>query len=157
MPAQALKSFLDSSGVNYSVIPHARAFTAHEIAHEAHVSGDEFAKTVIVKLDGELAMAVLRASDRLNLDVMRHATGANEVELASETEFQSRFPDCETGAMPPFGNLYEMPVYVDEALAADPAIAFNAGNHRELFHLDYSDFERLVKPRVVRLSVRHDA
>ncbi len=155
MPAQALKSFLETNGVDYSVIPHARAYTAHEIAHEAHVSGDDFAKTVIVRVNGELAMAVLRASDRLDLDLMSRAAGGSEVELASEEEFRAQFSDCEIGAMPPFGNLYDMAVYVDEALAEDPAIAFNAGTHTELFHVGYADFERLVAPRVARLCRRH--
>jgi Ala-tRNA(Pro) deacylase len=157
MPAHLLKSFLETNGVRFSVIPHARAYTAHEIAHEAHVSGDDLAKTVIVRLNGELAMAVLRASDRLDLDLMAQAAGGSKVELASEEEFKSHFPDCEIGAMPPFGNLYYMAVYVDEALAADPAIAFNAGSHTELIHINYADFERLVAPRVVRLCRRHTA
>jgi Ala-tRNA(Pro) deacylase len=157
MPAHLLKSFLETNGVHFSIIPHAKAYTAHEIAHEAHVSGDDLAKTVIVRIDGKLAMAVLRASDRLDMDLLGLAVGSNRVELASEDEFRFYFPDCEIGAMPPFGNLYHMAVYVDEALAQDTAIAFNAGNHTELIHIDYADFERLVAPHVVRLCRHYTA
>jgi Ala-tRNA(Pro) deacylase len=110
------------------------------------------AKTVIVKLDGALAMAVLPASFQVDLEALRAAAGAKEASLATEAEFKDNFPGCETGAMPPFGHLYGMPVYVDESLSKDKEIVFNAGTHRELFRLAYDDFARLAEPRVCRFA-----
>jgi Ala-tRNA(Pro) deacylase len=152
MPAAKLKEFLDSKGVRYVVITHSTAYTAQEIASLAHVKGREMAKTVIVKIDGTLAMAVLPASYQVDLDALREAAGAKEVTLATESEFKDNFPGCETGAMPPFGNLYGMPVYADASLSQDREIAFNAGTHRELFRMAYDDFERLVSPVVCRFA-----
>lgn len=157
MSAQALKQLLDQNGVEYSVLPHDKAYTSGEIAHAAHVPGRELAKTVIVKLDGRLAMVVLPSPERVDLDLVKAATGAESAELASEAEFSEHFPECETGAMPPFGNLYDMQVYVDESLAADSEIAFNAGTHTELFSMAFADFERLVKPGIARLSASYAA
>ncbi len=152
MPAARLKEFLDTKGVRYVVITHSTAYTAQEIASLAHVKGREMAKTVIVKLDGALAMAVLPASFQVDLEALRAAVGAKEASLATEAEFKDNFPGCETGAMPPFGNLYGMPVYVDESLTKDKEIVFNAGTHRELFRLAYEDFARLVEPLVCRFA-----
>lgn len=153
MPAQALKKFLDENGVDYEVVAHDTAYTAQEVAAAAHIPGREMAKTVIVKLDGGLAMAVLRATDRLDLDLLKSAAGAKQAELASENEFEVRFPECETGAMPPFGNLYDMEVHVDKRLAEDDEIAFNAGSHTEAFTVAWADFERLVGPNVAKIAV----
>jgi Ala-tRNA(Pro) deacylase len=130
------------------------AYTAQEIAARAHVRGKSLAKTVMVKLDGKMSMAVLPATFKVDFDLLKEASGANEVELGSEKEFKNMFPDCELGAMPPFGNLYGFDVYVAKTLAQDDEIAFNAGSHTELIKLPYSDFERLVKPKVVRISLR---
>jgi Ala-tRNA(Pro) deacylase len=148
MPIQKLTEYLDSHDIKYVVISHSVAYTAQETAAFAHVSGKAVAKTVIMKIDGELAMAVLPASVNVDPSQLRTAAGAKSAELASEEEFQDRFPDCETGAMPPFGNLYGMPVFADESLTRDKEIAFNAGSHRELVRLSWEDFERLVKPKV---------
>ncbi len=148
MPARKLKEFLDSKGIKYVTITHAPAYTAQEVAASAHISGKELAKTVIVKIDGKMAMVVLPASSVIDFDRLKAAAGATRVELASEDEFRDRFPECELGAMPPFGNLYDMPVYVDESLTRDVEIAFNAGTHRELFRMAYKDFADLVKPEV---------
>jgi Ala-tRNA(Pro) deacylase len=153
MPVPVLKEFLDREGVRYTSIRHSPAFTAQEVAHYAHVSGKHLAKTVIVKLDGRLAMAVIPAPERVDLTALREATGAQHADLASETEFQMRFPDCDVGAMPPFGNLYGMEVYLDSQLTHDPEIAFAAGSHDEVVRLAYADFERIVRPRVVELAV----
>ncbi len=112
------------------------------------------AKTVMVKLDGKLTMVVLPANERVNLGRLREATGATEVALASENEFKDRFPECEVGAMPPFGNLYGVEVIVSDTLAEDEEIAFNAGNHNEVVRMSYEDFERLVSPRQIHMS-RH--
>lgn len=152
MPLTKVKAFLDSHNVKYVGISHSKAYTAQGIAAIAHISGRELAKSVIVKLDGDLAMAVLPASYQVDLDALRRATGVRQADLATESEFKRHFPDCETGAMPPFGNLYGIPVYVDETLAEDREIAFNAGSHYELIKMAYSDFERLVKPEVMEFS-----
>ncbi len=152
MPAQQLKSFLDSNHVKYRIITHSPEYTAQEIAASAHIPGKDLAKTVIVKVDGEFAMAVLPASQQVSLTRLREAAGADNAELASEMEFEKMFPDCEVGAMPPFGNLYNMPVYAAEQLSEDDEIAFNAGSHTELVQLSYSDFDKLVHPKVVALS-----
>lgn len=152
MPARKLKEFLDRYHTKYVSISHSPAYTAQEIAASAHIPGQELAKTVIVKLDGEMAMAVLPASFQLDLGLLREASGAKEIALASEVEFKDLFRDCEVGAMPPFGNLYDMPVYVAQKLIEDREIVFNAGTHRELIRMAYSDFERLVQPVVVRVT-----
>jgi len=152
VPLSKVKAFLDSHGIKYVGISHSKAYTAQGIAAIAHISGKELAKTVIVKLDGDLAMAVLPASYQVDLEALRHATGVGAAELATESEFKRHFPDCETGAMPPFGNLYGIPVYVDESLTEDHEIAFNAGSHYELIKMAYVDFERLVKPEVMEFS-----
>ena len=152
MPVQKLKELLDANGVKYVAISHSRAYTAQEIAATAHVSGKELAKTVMVKLDGKMAMAVLPASFALDLNLLRQVAGGAKVELACEAEFQGLFPGCETGAMPPFGNLYGMDVFVAEKLREDEQIAFNAGSHTELIQLAYKDFERLVKPKIAKLA-----
>lgn len=152
MPAQRLKEFLDKNGIKYLTIIHSPAYTAQGIAQTAHISGKELAKTVILKVDGNLVMAVLPATHKVDTDVLRDAIGAKTVELATERDFAGTFPGCELGAMPPFGNLWNVPVYVAEQLREDEVIAFNAGSHTELVQLDYEDFERLVKPKVVRLT-----
>jgi Ala-tRNA(Pro) deacylase len=157
MPLNKVKAFLDIHGTKYIVISHSKAYTAQGIAAVAHVSGRELAKTVIVKLDGDLAMAVLPASYQVDLEELRRRTGVRSVELATEREFKQHFPDCETGAMPPFGNLYGIPVYVDETLTEDREISFNAGSHYELIKMAYRDFERLVKPEVMDFSSAHAA
>lgn len=127
MPRQKLKEHLDSHDIQYVVISHSIVYTAQGIAALAHISGKELAKTVIVKIDGARAMAVLHASRHVDLCQLRTAAGAKNAELASEEEFKERFPDCETGAMPPFGNLYGMPVFADESLSRDKEIAFKCG------------------------------
>ena len=152
MPAAKLKDFLDSRGVRYVSISHSVVYTAQEVAASAHVRGKEMAKTVIVRIDGKLAMAVLQASPKVDVDLLREATGADRVEIAAEEDFRDAFPGCELGAMPPFGNLYGMDVYVDPRLSRDKEIAFNAGTHRELIRMAYADFERLVHPKVVVLA-----
>ncbi|MCP3961684.1 MAG: YbaK/EbsC family protein [bacterium] len=152
MPVQRLKDFLDDNHVKYVTVSHSRAYTAQEIAASAHIKGKELAKTVMIKKDGIMAMTVLPASYQVDLYLLLDAIGADKVELAAEEEFEDRFPGCEIGAMPPFGNLYGMDVYVAPELAEDTEIAFNAGSHTELVKLAYADFARLVKPRVLDFS-----
>lgn len=152
MPAQRLMEFLADHHVKFITISHSPAFTAQEIAATAHVPGKQLAKTVVVKIDGRVALAVLSALDMVSLEGLKKATGAEMVELASEEEFSDLFPGCEVGAMPPFGNLWDLDVFVDQRLREDEHIAFNAGSFTELVQLSYSDFESLVHPTVVRLS-----
>lgn len=150
MPSRKLKEFLDSHAIKYVTIAHSPAYTAQEIAASAHIPGKELAKSIIVIIDGKMAMAVLPANYSIDFDYFRKMIGAKRIELASEAQFMDAFPDCEVGSMPPFGNLYGMEVYVDQHLAEDREIAFNAGTHAELFKVAYSDFESLVKPKVIR-------
>lgn len=117
-----------------------------------HVSGREFAKTVMIEIEGKMAMAVLPASYQIDFGLLREIFRGKEIKLASEAEFIRLFPDCEPGAMPPFGNLYGLEVYVAETLAADREIAFNAGSHKDIIKMKYDDFERLVQPRVLKFS-----
>jgi len=149
-----LKELLDKQDVKYVTISHSLAYTAQETAELAHVSGKDIAKTVIVKIDGVLAMAVLPASRHIDVSALKSATGAQTVEVASEPEFSGKFPGCDTGAMPPFGNLYGMSVFVDESLTKDKEVAFNGGTHNELIRLSYADFEALVKPTVLNFAYR---
>lgn len=152
MPSRKVKEFLDSQAVKYVKITHSPAYTAQEIAQSAHIHGKELAKTIIVFIEGRMAMAVLPATYAIDFDYFRKEIAAKKIELASEEQFKDKFPDCEVGAMPPFGNLYGMDVYVDKHLTEDKEIAFNAGSLSELVRMTYQDFEKLVKPRVVRLT-----
>lgn len=153
MPIKRLAEFLDSHHIKYTAISHSLAYTAQGIAALTHTPGEEMAKTVIVKIDDKLAMAVLPASCHVDLALLRAGTGAKTISLANETEFMSQFPGCETGAMPPFGNLYGIRVFVDQSLTKDKEIAFNAGSHRELMRLAYEDFERWVQPTILRFAL----
>lgn len=153
MPVRKLQEFLDAHGVKYITMSHSRSFTAKETAASAHIPKKELAKVVMIKIKGRLAMAVLPASYKIDLDLLKKVVGSNDIELANEKEFKDLFPACEVGAMPPFGNLYGMDVFVAEELVEDKEIAFNAGSHRELIKMVYKDFERLVKPKVARFCV----
>ena len=154
MPLSKLREFLDSQQIKYLVISHSLGYTAQGIAAAAHVSGKKLAKTVIVKLDGILAMAVVPASEHVDMDRLKALTGCKCVEIAFEKEFQNAFPDCELGAMPPFGNLYDMPVYADASLAEHEEITFSAGTHRELVRMHWEDMLRIVNPTVAELTCR---
>ncbi len=149
MPAKTLKAFLDHQKVKYVSIQHSPVFTASEIAASAHVSGRDFAKTVIVMIEDEMAMVALPANRLLVLSELRDMLDTSHVRLASEEEYKDVFADCEIGAMPPFGNLYGLKTYVTSNLADEPEIAFNAGTHTEVIKLAYVDYERLVKPTVL--------
>jgi Ala-tRNA(Pro) deacylase len=152
MQIQALKDYLDRMGVKYITINHSLAYTSQQIVATTHIRGQELAKTVIVKLDGTMAMVVLPASFKVDLELVRRAAGADFAALAGEYEFQDLFADCEAGAMSPFGNLYGMVVYVEEKLIWDEEIAFNAGTHMKLIRMAYKDYARLVKPEVGRFT-----
>lgn len=152
MPIQKLREFLDGNKVKYVTIRHSTAYTAQETAASAHIPGKELAKTVVLRIDGRMTIAVLPASHKLDIPLLKKAVGARDVEIAREADFRDMFPGCDTGAMPPFGNLYGMDVLVDALLAESPEIAFNACSHSELVKLNYDDFIKLVKPKVASFS-----
>ncbi|MBL1213528.1 MAG: YbaK/EbsC family protein [Ignavibacteriae bacterium] len=154
MPAKKLKDFLDSNDVKYVSVSHSKAYTAQEIAASAHIPGKELAKTVMIKIDGHLAMAVLPASYKVDFALLQKTLGADRVRLAYEQEFKDRCSDCEVGAMPPFGNLYNLDVYVAQSLTEDEEIAFNAGTHTELIKMKYEDYERIVSPKILMFSTK---
>lgn len=155
MPVDRLRKYLEENHVKYVTVSHTPAFTAQEIAASAHVPGKDLAKTVMVKLDGRMAMVVLPAPEKVSAARLKEITGARDVELATEREFAELFPNCEVGAMPPFGNLWGMDVFADCHLCDDETIIFNAGSHTELVKLAYADYERLVHPKVAELSTRN--
>lgn len=157
MSLSSLTEYLDKNSVRYRVITHSPAFTAQGIAALAHVPGQELAKTVIIKADEEFAMAVLPASFRVDLKAFKQQAGFKTAEIAAEDDFRDRFPECETGAMPPFGNLYGVRTFADESLTGDQEITFNACSHRELIRMTWQDFQRLVRPQIIRFASRRAA
>ena len=147
-----LKDYLDQNNIKYTTITHSKGYTAQEIAQIMHVPGRELAKTVVIKIDGKPGLAVLPASHHIDFEKIKHALGANEIEMVSEKEFEGYFPNCELGAMPPFGNLFELPVFVSRDLRDDEEIVFNAGTHVDAIRMRYSDFERLLQPVICEFS-----
>lgn len=154
MPCEKLLEYLENSHIEFDRVEHPHAYAAQDVAYKAGIPGSMFAKTVLVKLDGLMGMAVLPAENKINFNLLREAAGAETISLALEEEFESRFPDCELGAMPPFGNLYKLPVYVAGSLTEAKTISFNAGTHTEVITMAYQDFERLVRPQVARFTFR---
>ncbi len=154
MPTKKLKEFLDTNRIKYVSISHSSAYTAMEIAALAHVPGKDLAKTVMIKINGHMAMVVLPATHMIKMELLKKVVGNENLRLATEQEFKDRFPDCEVGAMPPFGNLYSMEAYASNALKDDEEIVFNAGSHTELIKLSYKDFERLANPKVAEISYK---
>jgi len=153
MPCTKLKEYLDKHEVAYIIITHSQAFTAQQVASSTHIPGMNMMKTVMVVINGQMAMAVLPASFYVDFNLLKEITGEGNVRLASEMEFKDMFPDCEVGAMPPFGNLYNLEVYAARVLIDDDEIAFNAGTHTEVIQMTYRDFEKLVHPRVMKFAV----
>lgn len=154
MPVKKLVEFLDANDVRYITFNHSPAYTAREIAASTLVPRREFAKTVIVNIDGRLAMAVVPASRHVDIEALKSLATAKAVELADEDTFRKHFPDCDVGAMPPFGNLYDMPVYVDTIIEDDDDISFNAGNHTQVIRMACDDFLRLVEPVIGSFSIK---
>jgi Ala-tRNA(Pro) deacylase len=152
MPVDKLKKFLSSQNVKYEVVKHKEVYTAQEVAAAAHISGKRLAKTVMLKIDNEIVMAVLPASHKVDFKHLKQSAGVKKVELATEKEFKNLFPDCEVGAMPPFGNLYDIPIFFAESLVEEMEIAFCAGSHTELIRMAVKDFVRLVQPKVFDFS-----
>ena len=149
-----LETYLRENAVSFEVQHHPRAVAAQEVAATEHVPGKMLAKTVMVLADEKMVMLALPAPYQVNLEKAGEVLGAEEVRLAEEEEFEGTFPDCELGAMPPFGNLYGLPVYVEEALVEDGTIFFRAGTHTDTMSLGYADFERLVEPTVAGFARR---
>jgi Ala-tRNA(Pro) deacylase len=152
MAASELSEFLSSRGIPFEVVPHLPTYTAPETAEMANVAERDFAKTVIVEIKGRLAMIVVPANRRIVLEELRDMLGADEVRLATEAEFKGRFAGCEVGAMPPFGNLYGLPVFVAQSLADEAEIAFNACNHHEVIKMSFADFADMVRPAILNLA-----
>jgi Ala-tRNA(Pro) deacylase len=149
---QRLQGYLREHKVPFEAQHHPRTVSAQEVAATEHVPGKMFAKTVMALADEEIVMLVLPAPYHVNPEKAAEALGIKDFRLASEEQFEDAFPDCEVGAMPPFGNLYDVPVYVDEALAEDERIVFRAGTHTDTMSVGYADFERLVEPTVVEFA-----
>lgn len=150
-----LKEYLGKAGVAYQVSHHPARYTAQELAQVEHVPGHLVAKVVMVLADEKLIMVVVPATVKVNLSGIQEAVGAQRIRLGTEQEFGHVFPDCEVGAMPPFGNLYNVPVLVDTALTRDPVILFNAGNHDVMITMTYADFAQLVQPRTGAFASGH--
>jgi Ala-tRNA(Pro) deacylase len=146
-----LEAYLREKQVPFEVRHHPRAITAQEVAASEHVPGKMLAKTVMVLADGKMVMLALPAPYQVDMDKAGKVLGV-EVRLAHEEEFENTFPDCEVGAMPPFGNLYEVPVYVEVALAEDETIVFRAGTHTDTMSVSYADFEKLVEPTIAEFA-----
>lgn len=149
---ERLESFLRKNGVAFEIQEHPTAYTAQKIAASEHVSGRMFAKVVMANAEGDLVMLVLPAASVVDVSKVSAALG-RQARLATEGEFASAFPDCEPGAMSPFGNLYGVPVYVDEALGRNERIVFQAGTHKVTMSAAYADLERLVRPAVTDIAV----
>lgn len=152
MPTKRLQSYLEDHHIQYQRFTHQEAYTAQEIAAVTHTKGDGFAKTVMLKIDGCMAMAVLPSSYTVDFSALEHLDIGDNVRLANEMEFKDKFPECEVGAMPPFGNLYNMPVYTSESLMKDKQITFNAGTHHEVITMNTTDYVDLVNPTTIRFS-----
>jgi len=150
MSYQKLVDFLDEHHVKYLSISHSPCFTAQEVAASAHISGKKIAKTVIVKIGDRLAMVVIPANEHVDFATLKQLTGENDVGLARESDFKEKFTGCETGAVPPFGNLFGVPVFLSSHLAQDKII-FNGGSHSELIQMSYQDFVNLVKPKMITM------
>jgi Ala-tRNA(Pro) deacylase len=149
---QRLEKYLHEEGVTFEVLTHSVAYTAQEVAAIQHTPGRQLAKVVLVDADGALVMLVLPAHCRVHFPKAKDVLEASKVRLAREEEFGGTFTDCEVGAMPPFGNLYGLPVYVDSSLADAREIVFKVGSHSTSFRMGFSDYERLVEPKVVEFG-----
>ncbi len=153
MLMQRVTKYLDKAHVDYHSESHPLAYTAQQIAQQSHLSGMSFCKTVMVVVDSKLSMIVIPAPYTIDFYNIAAAIGAQRVDLAYEHQFRDVFPDCETGAMPPFGNLFDVPVYMHDSLIEPDLISFNAGNHRELLQMKSMDFIELVNPMMISKGV----
>ena len=156
MVLKKLREYLDSNHIKYVVLSHSLAYSAQEVAALVHIPGKEMAKTVLVNVNDKMVMAVLPANYNINFNRLMIALGGGDVFLAPESELIELFPDCELGAMPPFGNFYNMEVFVAKSLAEDEEIAFNAGSHTEIIKMNYKDFAQVVEPKEISFTTRFD-
>jgi Ala-tRNA(Pro) deacylase len=152
--SKRLKEFLDSSGIVYHVMTHKVAYTAQDVAAKQGVTGWQVAKSVVLKCDDDFMLVVLQAPAMVDFERLREALGCKEARLASESEMERLFPGVELGAESPFGNLYELPVYIDRGLSEMSEIVFNAGTHTETIRMKYEDYERLVSPEIIEMVRR---
>lgn len=152
MPVPTLKNYLDLKRIQYRAIKHRRTFSAERTAATAGIPASGYAKTVMVKINDELVMVVLPASEKLDMHRLKEVTRARKVELAREEDFKERFPDCEAGAMPPFGNLYGVPIFLTDQLPDDQEIVFKTGIHTELAKMPYQTYIGLVSPQAVKYT-----
>ena len=152
--AKRVREYLEANQVPYTHCTHRLAYTAQEVAAAQHVPGREMAKTIVVSADGQYLLIVLPAVMKLDMKVLREELPFKHVQLATEKEFATLFPDSETGAMVPFGNLYNLPVYADKSLTINEEIVFNAGTHIDTIRMKFRDFERLVQPKVINAATR---
>ncbi|MGD1277794.1 MAG: YbaK/EbsC family protein [Tepidisphaeraceae bacterium] len=157
MSARRIQDLLASNNASYRAIKHDPAFTAQEVAQSTHVPGKYMAKTLVVCIDGHLALAVVPATKRLDLTLLRSQAAAKEVRLADESEFEECFGDCEVGTAPPFGNLFGIRTFVDVGMAMQEEIAFNAGTHTDVVIMRFADYSALVKPLMVQIAVEGPA
>ncbi len=148
--------FLKKQKVKFQLRHHPARYTAQEVAAAEHITGEEVAKVVIVRADETFAMCVLPATYVLDMKRAKKALGAKSVRLATEEEIGGLFPDCEVGAMPPFGAEYNLPVYVEEHLSADEQILVPAGTHEDSVLLAWADYERLAQPKVASFGTHVD-
>jgi Ala-tRNA(Pro) deacylase len=149
---EKLAKYFRENSVKYTAVTHPTAYTAQEVAAVEHVPGRQFAKVAMVNADGKMVMLVLPASHRIDFPKLKAALEVKDARLAKEAEFENLFPDCDTGAMPPFGNFYNVPLYADKSLTADPEIVFNAGTHRDTLRVQYADYARLAQPQVIEFA-----
>jgi Ala-tRNA(Pro) deacylase len=152
MATRRLTEFLDGHRVKYVIVHHSPAFTAQEVAASSHISGHRMAKTVVVKIDHEFALAVVRATDDVDMLLLSDVAGTSNCELAAQDEFVDRFEGCEIGAIPPFGTIFGLPTYVDTELSKEAVIAFNAGSHSAVAVMDWPDYRRLARPKIASIA-----
>ena len=151
----SIRKYLEDQGIAYEMIPHRRDFNAQSAAADTHTPGKEFAKCVLLWVDNYYAMVVLPADHWVDFKLLRQGLDAMDAGLIREEEMMRLFPDCELGAEPPFGNLYDLPVYVASQIVQDEKITFNAGTHEEAIRMSYADFSRLVHPMIVDFARRN--
>jgi Ala-tRNA(Pro) deacylase len=152
MPSRKVKEYLDKAGVKFGLMEHDTAFTAQEVAAATHVKGRELVKAIMVKTDGKMLMAVMPSTRKLDFELLKKILKIKEAALAAEEEFSPLFADCEIGAMPPLGNLYNVDVIADESLADDKEIVFRAGTHHDIIKISYDDYKKLEKPKLAKIT-----
>lgn len=152
MPSRKVKEYLDNAGVKYGVMEHDTAYTAQEVAAATHVKGQELVKAVIVKTDGNMLMAVIPSTRKLDFELLKKILKIEDASLAREEEFSPLFADCEIGAMPPLGKLYNVDVIADESLAEDKEIVFRAGTHNDIIRISYEDYKKLENPKLAKIT-----